>query len=234
MKGKQSIMSAIPTGKLVAVDTEGTGLNPWIGARPFAVSFCNDDGQTGYMRWSVCPHSRKVTASPKDLRALYEFFLDTSIRKVFHNAPYDLRMLDKLGVIPKSVKYKTNWFEETYFGISICNSLEINRQLKPLCKKYVDIDSSDEKALHKSTVAGRRKAKKNGWNLSSDSVKADFWLADPELCEEYAVIDAERTIALWVAVIEPWIEMRNAWKNYELEKQVLWANWDMMERGVRI
>jgi hypothetical protein len=38
----------IPSGKLIACDTETTGLNPWKGDRPFAFSFCNEKGDAGF------------------------------------------------------------------------------------------------------------------------------------------------------------------------------------------
>lgn len=227
----QSRPSVIPKGKLVAVDTEGTGLNPWTGAEIFAVSFCNDEGETGYMRWEVDPLTRKVHADKYDIEALQEFYADLSIRKLFHNAPYDLRMFERNGSLPEECIEK-DFFDDTLFAVSLCHSLEINRGLKPLCKKYCGFDDIDEKDLHKSTVAGRREGKKKGW-LLGDHVKADFWLADRDLCQDYAVKDAVRTMLLWQGCMKGWLTQRKAWKHYQRELDVFWVNWKMMGRGVR-
>lgn len=82
----------IPRGKVVAVDTETTGLNVWCGDRIFAVSLCNEAGTTGYCEWPVNPLTREVEPDPTDVYRLRDWSADSRVRKVLHNAKFDLPM----------------------------------------------------------------------------------------------------------------------------------------------
>lgn len=82
----------IPRGKVVAVDTETTGLNVWCGDRIFAVSLCNEAGTTGYCEWPVNPLTREVEPDPTDVYRLRDWLADSRVRKVLHNAKFDLPM----------------------------------------------------------------------------------------------------------------------------------------------
>jgi DNA polymerase I-like protein with 3'-5' exonuclease and polymerase domains len=83
-----------PPGRVVAVDCETTGLDAYQGHKPFAFSFCDENGITAYVEWDVDPRTREVQISPRDLRVLRRFFADKTITKVFHNASFDLDMIE--------------------------------------------------------------------------------------------------------------------------------------------
>lgn len=193
-------------GKLVACDTETTGLFAWKGDRPFAFSFCNKDGETACYEFPVDPMTRRVRyeTNPELVEAIKAFFTDPTITKVFHNAKFDVRMIE----LAFGIKVQGR-IEETMFMAHVCNTLESDFKLKRLSKAYLEIDDDDEKLLHRLTVKARRVAKKRGWKIADggkDNVKADYWLPSivfagtPEAaaCEVYATRDAERTMLLFL------------------------------------
>lgn len=205
IKKKSTILESpglkIPSGSLIAVDTETTGLLPWHGDQPFAVSFCNEDGETGYVQWPVNPKTRKVQVPDSDRKILRDFLEDESITKVFFNSSFDIRMFEVgLGLPVKGT------IEDSQISMHVCNTAEISYKLKHLCKKYDIMGDEDEKELKKLVVSSRLKAKKLGWNIHP-SVEADYWIPkqlspSDRTCETYAVKDAIRTMELWLQTVE--------------------------------
>ena len=129
-------------GKLVACDTETTGLNAWLGDKPFAFSFCNEYGGTAYFQFKVDPFTREVdyhSRQPQFIK-LKKFFEDPSITKIFHNAKFDVRMLDLIGIKVKGVLHETMFLAHT-----IDTSLP-SLKLKWLAKYFCKIDTEDETA----------------------------------------------------------------------------------------
>lgn len=212
--------------RVVACDTETTGLNAWAGDRPFAFSFCDDDGNTAYVRWEVDPFTRSVIKPVRSFRVLRSFFEDKSITKVFHNAKFDVRMLEASGIRTEGP------IQETLFAMHAVNNDEPSYQLKTLGAKYCEIDKEDEQELKKSAAAVRRKAKQLGWARAED-LEADYWMADPVLCERYAVLDAIRTMTLWLQ-LDRWMDEEEVRHTYEAE-MLLWnVTYRMETRGVKV
>jgi DNA polymerase I-like protein with 3'-5' exonuclease and polymerase domains len=235
----------ILSGRTVACDTEGTGLSPWKGDRPFGFSFCNEEGETAYVDFPVDPKTRRVLYDkrPAEKRMLVDFFQDTRVRKVFWNAKYDVRMIRfGLGIDVQGT------IEEGMFAAHSCNPSEPTFALKPWAKKYAQIDDDDQERLQKAVVHLRRKAKARGWKISPD-VAADYWLCmyaaellpdEPELameyrelCETYARLDGERTMLAWMfcsAKMDE-LEVRDV---YDEEMRLWPAVMEMEDRGVCI
>jgi len=225
--------------RLVACDTETTGLNVWQGDAPFAFSFCDEEGCTGYFEFPVNPFTRRVQYEdrPKELRELREFFGNPEIDKVFHNAKFDIRMIEtNVGPVRGKI-------HETMFAAHACNSDEINYRLKDLCQKYADFPIDDQIALKKAVITLRRKAKKLDWKISS-VVAPDYWLtqywdelgvdkAYKKLCKEYAVYDAERTMLLW-KFYENLMEEFEVRHVYDQEMRLFPVVYAMETRGVRV
>jgi DNA polymerase I-like protein with 3'-5' exonuclease and polymerase domains len=181
------------SGKYVACDTETTGLRLWKGDAPFAFSFCNEDGETAYLEWRVDPKTRKVIPVKDELRQLIAFFEDESITKVFHNAKFDVRALERgHGIIvcgPGGAVREGGRVEETVFAAHACNSREASYGLKELSDKYLGFGQEDKDELKACVRKLRNRAKKDGWKIgteekekadgqvkSSPEVEADYWI----------------------------------------------------------
>lgn len=250
------------SGSVVSVDTESTGLGVWHGDQPFAVSFCNDDGDTHYFEWEVDPYTRVVIPKQDELEALQEFLLDPSIRKTFHHAKFDLRMFENLGIDVFDYEKKQLRFQihDTMFMAWCCNGLEPKFGLKYLANKYCGISNRDETDLQKLVNRLRRKAKAAGWSIAYEETPqedgsvvlkgmpaADYWLPaaagrlHPEwlktreeetYCRKYAVKDVERTTMLRLLYEEVMAEYKVE-HTYREEIEELWPIVFAMEkRGV--
>lgn len=221
------------TEPIVACDTETTGLNMFNGDLPFAFSMTTDKGSY-YYRFDVDPMTRKVHYEYKNDQYLYikKFYEDPTTTKVFHNASFDIKMLKVIGI---EVKGK---IEDTMIMAHVMDNSRMTYALKPLCKALLDFDDDDEKELQQSTIAGRRAGKKNGWKISLE-VKADYWLADKDICERYARFDTDRTLELYNHILNETLEMdEDAYKNfyeiYNMEMKLLRTTIRMECYGIRI
>lgn len=217
----------------VACDTETTGLNSWLGDRPYAFSFCDCEGRKAFVRGRVDPKTREVQIPKPAWRSLVNFFGDANGVRVFHHAKFDIRMLESIGV---SVRGR---IEETIFALHALNNMEPTFKLKKLGAKYVDIPDDDEKELRKATSKARLAASKKGWKIaqklssSDDPIAADYWLAPEALLKRYAVTDAERTILLWL-MADGVMDEEGVRKTYQMELALFPRTYNMETRGVKI
>ena len=246
-------------GDLVAVDTETTGLAAYHNDRPFAFSFCNKVGDTAYFEWPVDPMTRTVQPIRREWKQIKAFMEDDRIQKVFHNAFFDVLMLDVIGIGtagPGGLVWEGGAFEETMFMAHVFCSDEVNYRLKRLSKYYVDYDDDDQKALQKIVNKCRRRAKKLAWKIAFNErgkavTAADYWLPSalaqhhPELaedldldaCKTYAVGDVERTMLLYLFYAKHFgtsERKADAWKTYRREKELWPVTYRMQRRGVSI
>jgi DNA polymerase-1 len=224
--------SFIPSGKLIACDCETNGLNPWKGDRPFLFSFCNEEGETGFVRWEVNPKNRQVVVG-KEFSELKKFFEDPTITKVFHNAKFDIRMLTKTGI------QVAGTIEDTMFAMHVLRNDELTLALKPIAEKYANISQEDEEILIEATRKRRRELKGSDIMIAteethgSEFIHADYWLAPPELCQTYAVQDVVRTMTLWLLFRDK-LKEEDLWEIYREEIRLLNVTYEMEERGVRV
>ncbi len=181
---------------IIAVDTETTGLYHQKGDRPFIVTMTDYSGKDYYWRFPVDPFTREVnywnndgtySSAYKEIKELLSWKQDTY---VFHNCLFDIGMLRAIGIEVKGQVCDTMLLADA------ADNSRLSYGLKGLAHSILGWDNSDEKELHKSAAEGRRKGKKLGYKLG-DGVKADFHLADPEICKKYALEDTRRTMALY-------------------------------------
>lgn len=238
-------------GGWVAIDTETTGLDPWgtLGvdrtvapARPFMFTLCNADGETACVRWQVNPHTREVTKDDASFAVLNKIFSDPSIDKVFHNAPYDYRMIRLSGFTIRGRIF------DTIMGMHTVNPAEDTFKLKPLSLKYLGIEMDDQEDLCNSVKAVRRvvqsakRAKEKGQDFDSyyadfslsEEVEGDFFLGDEALCEKYGRTDAYRTAALWIAINEKLAEDDQLKTIFEKETKLGEVLRSMEDTGIRL
>lgn len=228
---------------MLAVDTETTGLNPWrpksrwgvAPDRPFAFSFCDSEGKTAYVRWEVDLFDRSIIYSRKSLRQVREIMADPTISKVFHNVGFDHRMSEMSDIPVRGELHDTIFLMHVLTGGG-----ERSYQLKPLAEKFLDVDQEDQRELIKSVHSARREGKKKKWAIAQEAthgtkpVYADFWLGDREMCEEYAVTDAVRTMLLFREAHKEVMKDPDMAKVYQRELNLFWVVRDMEQIGCRV
>lgn len=202
--------------RIVACDTETTGLSVYNGDRPFAFSFTPYEGKDMYARFPVDPFSRNVdyNSDRDSFRNLKDFFADESITKVFHNAQFDLAMLAAAGLQCRGPFYDTRILAH------VADSSRLSFALKPLTKAMFAFPDDDQKDLKDSVKKARRAGKKLGYKLAED-VEADYALGDPALCEKYAIGDTQRTMKLFKAYESFLTEPQDSWSPYSSYKAVV-------------
>ncbi len=229
------------SGKKVAVDTEATGLFPWLGDNAFAISFCNEDLEQAYFEWPVEPFTRKVIPNKRELRMVKDFMEDERVAKVFWNANFDVRILEQGHSIqtagPGGLVSEGGQLHDAMFSAHVCHSLEHNYQLKALSKKYLGIEKLDEQALKKEVITLRRKAKKLKWIIAED-VEADYWLPQAfekgnALCGNYCRQDTLRTMLMHLFHMEAMRDLKGL-ETYEIEMTLWNVTYRMQTRGVRV
>lgn len=229
----------------VGIDTETTGLNVWTGARPFAVSACFEDGEERYWEWDVDFETRKPIIPRRELDEVRELCEDPYLEKDFFNLKFDYFMLESIGV-----KLDIATCHEVSFMARAVNNLEYAYSLKPLAKKYVEIDDDDEASLREAVVRSRRLAKKLGLpHWPDEDIEALYWMPrsisrlkkseaaaagiDPKANETYARRDGERTVVLG-AFYRAGMDELGVWKQYRDEMELLPTTMKMERRGVAI
>lgn len=243
----------------VSLDTETTGTAPFHGSRPFAVSLAwreNWKIKTRFFEWFVNPKTRQPIIPKSDVKLIREILYDFNLY-VFHNAKFDIRMLELIGVFQPTVNidkqsphYKVfcNRIHDTLIMSHVLDSME-DHGLKPLALKYLDFPEDDQKELRKKIISLRAKAKRKGWNTaefgktpglsSSDSAWAwDMWLprafdkSDTSL-KRYGVNDAIRTLRLF-EVFTSALEQEKLIHLYEEERKLIPIFYEMETIGLPI
>lgn len=189
-----------PQGRIIAVDSETTGLDLFHNAAPFMVCTLDEYGAYKTWQWAVDPYTRQVLYDDS-VQDLADYLQGNTL--VFHHADFDLRALSRAGIQLHtkyfSVPYNrvNNWsrwvrieaFHDTQLLSHVVNSQgtgdsesELGRHaLKPLALHYLDISEGDEGELRKATAQARRMGKKLGFKLGvslsgEKQVAADYWL----------------------------------------------------------
>lgn len=230
-------------GNIIAFDTETTGLmcygdfKRWgfYPARPFAFSFCDTEGNTVYIRWKVDPKTRQVLTNARDIELIKGVLENPDIAKIGHNLGYDIRMCKAMGINVKGGLHDTLILAHVITGGD-----EFSYGLKQLAEKYLEFSASDEKDLRDSTKHARIKGKQLGWRLADkdhhgkDPIKADYWMADPKLCEKYAIQDAERTMLFYMGWKEKIEKDPDIKRVYDREMKLFRVVSAMEDRGTRV
>ena len=236
--------------KLVAVDCETTGLvfagtkDDWgfYPARPFAFSFCDDSGNTNFLRWQVDPYTRQVLVPSKkhgDWSVLRDVLSDDQITKVFFNMNYDQRMLELTGVkLAGPMEDALPLVHQALGGDSPSFALKF------ISDRYLGFPKDDEAALKVAVNAARRKAKSLGYCIAEgplfgkkDKWKADMWLTIdqvPKLCKIYAIKDAERTMLAWMTYYDDVMGTEGKRLTYEREQRLQPYIRKLEDRGLRV
>lgn len=225
----------IPKGNLLGSDTETTGLYWRFTDRPYCFSFANADLETSVLSFDVNPFTREVIYDDR-LDLLRDVYQDPSIAKTFHNAAFDVGMIESTGIKVRGEIIDTmNLIRLVMPGAPI--------KLKPFCMQYLNIQDDDEKDLKEATRIARLNGEKLGWRVfhsrkttkkqEDSEIAADYWMAGNKYYEPYCIKDSIRCIsicrALWPGIKELGIE--KLWINEQETFKVLR---DIEKRGIRI
>jgi len=231
--------------KVLAIDTETTGLNVHDGCKPFAV-YAYDGSDYRYWVWYVDPFTREIQVSPSEVREIIRY-IDSYDQLVMHNFSFDIRMLESVGVIPKR-----GWFSRMHdtgvmgHVVHSAKTQTVRSKLKDMSVMFLEHPKDDEKELQKAVISARRKAKKLGWNLG-EVVEQDYWLPRQiameegkspddrayEVCDTYGCGDVLRTWSLFSYFAKA-IKVEELQKPYERERQLFPVIHDMMSRGITL
>jgi DNA polymerase-1 len=160
---------------------------------------------------------------------------DPAIRKVFHNAFFDIIMMKWAGWRIRGPIEDTLILAHVVTGGS-----EPSYGLKPLAKKYVSFSDEDQLDLRESVKRNRHIAAAKGWYLATtamggrDAIAGDFWLGDKKLLKKYAIGDVERTMLLYQLMKPELKQATGLMETYRLEMRLMQVLIRMAWRGVRI
>lgn len=228
---------------IVSYDTETTGVIPYGDfkrwghepARPFAFSFFDDDGNSAYFRLQVDPFTRRVIPEKQVSKEVGLIIGNKKIRKVGHNLGFDIRMSEFSGIA-----FDGGVEDTQIMAHIITGGDELSYGLKELGAKYLNFSKDDETDLANATKKLRLRGKKIGWRIADKeffgdkAYKADYWMAPPELCERYALGDAERTMLFYLLWKEEIDKDPNLLRVYRREMRLFWLTKKMEERGARV
>jgi ribonuclease D len=77
---------------MISLDTETTGLDLKHGAKPFLVTFCDEDGVNTWFEWDVDPKTREPVVVYGDLQEIQDL-IDNADSIVLQNATFDVEAL---------------------------------------------------------------------------------------------------------------------------------------------
>ena len=224
---------------ILAVDTETTGTDFWHGCRAFMLTAC--DGESNYI-WEgqVNPYNRaEVTWSSQSLKEIQEL-LDSASILVFHNAKFDMRAIEFMGIRINHLWPKVH---DTLLAHH-CLSSGDKHALKYLAFKYLDWYNDEEKELARAVQAARASSDSKDYDKArarhpttpgmtkGSWWKLDYWMALDEV-REYAHTDVEMTWALW-NIFEPGLKKEGLWKQYETRRKLLLIAYEMEKAGYNI
>lgn len=176
--------------KIIALDTETTGLDNFHGCMPYFVTTCDNDGNQVFWEWPVDVKTRKPIIPEQDLDEIKEV-IDSADVLVFQNSKFDMKMMDTLGV-----GWEWDWtkIHDTTISAHLLASSQ-KKDLTTLALVYLGVNIEPyEKDVEKATQKARRilrtkqfKADHGDWALADESRltidmpsgvnwKPDMWL----------------------------------------------------------
>jgi DNA polymerase I-like protein with 3'-5' exonuclease and polymerase domains len=231
-------------------------------ARAFMVSVCNADGDTTFARWAVNKTNRVVDCW-QGLVWLPQILADKKIVKVMFNATYDLRMLEKAGFVVKGEVIDAMLMAHTVWPEEYTH--ELKPLTKKFCA--IEDDDKDalmetvQKARAAVHAARKRieteKTKSGDAELAATAIyepppdpysdkkqtdkwaaKADMWLGDLSMVEEYARRDALRTATLKELCVQALDDNEQnggkLWTLFRMEQQLQLVIKKMEDKGVAL
>lgn len=165
-------------GKLVALDFETTGLDPWMGAMPFCWSYATDKGEVGFM-W----------LNDVNLKWLQRLFDDPDKQIIFHHQKFDLTMATFIGIDIFNMKAKTHC---TLIQAKLTNASWLNYSLKHLGARLLGRPTGDKDEIE-LWVKDRKRINEY---RKLHGRKPNFSDAPTDVIKKRAIWDVETTLLL--------------------------------------
>jgi len=196
--------------KIIAVDTETTGLYTWKGHRPFLVSTCDEKLHTAVYDLRDDPMPEKLVrmlANPK-------------VDCVFHNIRFDIRMLEAAG-------FKiAGELHDTMAAYRLAYQLQYSIALDVLAEQFLGMHCKEDKGMDD---ARKKIARESEPKRLMEQVL--FSEVPREIIYPYAMADVKRTMMLWQQVFPA---LEEHWALYRNEVDLWRVTAAMEERGVLV
>lgn len=156
---------------ILSCDVESTGLDTFHGCLPYLVTTCNDIGQQQVWQWQVNPKNRKVLVINSEVQEIQKL-LDSANKLIFHNAKFDLKMLNAIGV---KVDHLWSKVEDTLFIAHMLAS-QTDHDLTSVVKTYLRRDISPfENKMQECVQAARRWCRSHlkDWKLAGEGLESE-------------------------------------------------------------
>lgn len=199
-------------GKIIGLDTETTGLDPYHGDRIFCWSYFTDKGEYGFMY-----------KNPANLKWLDRLLNDPTKEVVLQKAKFDLKMLLFEDIDVLNLKAKIHC---TLIMSKVLNSVQVHHDLSYLAREHLHRFSSDKEDIEKWIKANTRNFNK------LHNRKPTFKDAPIHLVKRRVLWDAETTYYLF-QVLYPKVQ-EICPELYETERKLMFVCIDMENTGVLI
>jgi DNA polymerase I-like protein with 3'-5' exonuclease and polymerase domains len=179
-----------------AIDCETTGLDPYHGSKPFMVSITTEEGTNFLWEWEVDLETRHVNIHRDDIEDIQAICLDPKLIPIGHNIIFDVQMLRSISIFENDEEALVflDRCHDTLLMSHAFNSQE-SHGLKPLCEKYLHIDSDDETLLEAGVKEAQKICRKLGLDIQTSyyrtnpSQKKKTWKGDAYLINSlYALL----------------------------------------------
>jgi len=198
-------------GRTIALDTETTGLDPFMGARIFCYSYCTEKGEHGWL-----------PKTPTTTQWVIDILQDPDYRVVFQNAKFDLKMMTFEGLKLNSIKAEIH--DTLAMGVLLreLGNHDLGSMVRQWLGINVDTKDSVDEWLRKNN---RTLSKVLGRPLNYSDVPR-------KILKKYAIWDAVHTLKLFYYFLKP--IKQNFWKIYRNECDLILCTVEMEKRGVII
>lgn len=199
-------------GKVVILDVETDGLDPYHGARIFCWSYMTEAGEFGFML--------KNERSVKWIAALFN---DPTRKLVFHNAKFDLKMFSFEGIDIFGMKAEAH--------CTMILAKMYNGQLQAYDLRWLGIHFLNRDPGHKDEITDWLKANNNSFKKIHGR-KPNFKDAPVEIVKHRALWDVETTLMLFAFFYKR--VMAICPELYGTERQLMFVCIDMENIGVKV